>query len=114
MDAEIRVTLGAEDDLAALYVWLSNETELRGRVRTGSPPIGVQELGSLPDLLTVACGAGGAGTVLASSLKTWLQTRRTDAKITVKYGGRSVTVDLHTVEQVVPLLERLLDLDDEH
>lgn len=58
--------------------------------------------------LGVALGAGGAGTVLASSLKTWLVTRRTTAKITVESAGRSVTLDIQTAAEVAPLLEQIL------
>ena len=60
------------------------------------------------ELLTIALGAGGAGTVLASSLKTWLMTRRTTAKIIVKSAGQSVTLDIQTAADVAPLLEQVL------
>ncbi|MEV0792627.1 hypothetical protein [Kribbella sp. NPDC050459] len=108
MDAEIRVAGGRDDDLVALQDWLNNEDELRGRVGIASGTIGETELGSLPDLLTVAFSAGGAGTVLASSLIAWLKTRQTSAKITVEAGGRSVTLDIKTAHDVRPLLEEVL------
>ena len=114
MDASIRITAGMGEELAALCRWLGEEDELRGRVRTVRMPIAQTELGSLPELLSVALGAGGAGTVLASSLKTWLTTRRTSATLTVEARGRSVSLDIHTVEQVAPLLEQILDASDEH
>jgi hypothetical protein len=108
MDAHIRITDDTVDELAALGVWLGDEDELRGRVRTVHSPISGTELGSMTELLTVVLGTGGAGTVLVSSLKTWLQTRRTTAKITVESGGRSVTLDIQTVDEVTPLLEQIL------
>lgn len=114
MDAQIRITDGTTEDLRALYAWLNDEDALRGRVRTVSQPIGAQDLGSLPELLTVALGAGGAGTVLASSLKTWLQTRRSSVKITVESAGRTVTLDLQTVGEVAPLIEQVLQAGDDH
>jgi hypothetical protein len=80
MDAQIRITGGTGGELADLGGWLGGDGELRGRVRAVRSPIGDAELGSVTELLTVALGAGGAGTVLASSLKTWLMTRRTTAK----------------------------------
>lgn len=112
MDLEIRIAAGAEESLDSLYAWLSDEEELRGRVSAAPRPIGAQELGSLPDLLTVALGAGGAGSVLASSLRTWLQTRRTTVKITMTVAGRSLTVDLQTVDDAAPLLEQILKAGD--
>jgi len=113
MDAQIRVVGGTDGDLAALGEWLQGENELRGRIRAVHGVIGETELGSVVELLTVALGAGGAGTVLASSLKTWLLTRKTTAKIIVKSGGRSVTLDIQTVDEVAPLLEKILKTDDD-
>jgi hypothetical protein len=111
MDARIWVTGGSSEELAALREWLQDEDELRGRVRTVHRPIGETELGPVAELLTVALGAGGAGTVLASSLKTWLLSRRITAKITVETAGRKVTMDIQTAGEVMPLLERILTAD---
>jgi hypothetical protein len=113
MDAQIRIEGGAGGDLAALGEWLQGEDELRGRIRTTHGAIGETELGPVVELLTVALGAGGAGTVLTSSLKTWLVTRRTTAKIIVKSGGRSVTLDIQSAGEVAPLLEQILKADDD-
>jgi hypothetical protein len=113
MDAQIWIVGGADGELAALGEWLQGEDELRGRIHTTHGAIGETELGSVVELLTVALGAGGAGTVLASSLKTWLMTRKTIAKITVKSGSRSVTLDIQTVDEVAPLLEQILKAGDD-
>jgi len=51
--------------------------------------------------------------VLASSLITWLQTRRTIAKITVESAGRSITLDIQTVGEVAPLLRHILSAGDD-
>ncbi len=112
MDAQIRIVGATDGDLAALGEWLQGEDELRGRIRTVHGAIGETELGPVVELLTVALGAGGAGTVLASSLTTWLLTRKTTAKIIVKSGGRSVTLDIQTADEVAPLLEQILKADD--
>jgi hypothetical protein len=113
MDAQIRIVGGADGELAALGEWLQGEDELRGRIRTVHGAIGETELGPVVELLTVALGAGGAGTVLASSLKTWLITRKTSAKIIVKSGSRSVTLDIQTADKVAPLLEQVLKASDD-
>ncbi|MBU3066405.1 hypothetical protein KO481_33400 [Nocardia sp. NEAU-G5] len=112
MYARIEIDGGDGEDLAALNEWLSGEEDLRGRVRGIRHPIGETELGSAIDVLTVALGAGGAGSVLAASLITWLKTRRTSAKITVTCARRSVTLDIRTVEDVAPLLEQILRDED--
>jgi hypothetical protein len=113
LDAHISIEAGDAEDLVALSEWLSGEDELRGRVRTVLGPIGETELGSVPDLVTVALSAGGAGSVLASALVTWLKTRRTSAKITVKAESRSVTLDIQTLSDVAPLLEQILRIGNE-
>jgi hypothetical protein len=77
-------------------------------------PIGETELGSATDLLTVALEAGGAGSVLASTLVTWLRTRRTSARITVESAGRSVTLAIQTIADIAPLLEQVLRAGDDH
>jgi membrane-associated two-gene conflict system component 1 (EACC1) len=114
VDTHIRITGGTGDELVDLGEWLSSEDELRGRIRTVTTPITKTELGSLPELLTVALGAGGAGTVLASSMKTWLMTRRTSATITVEADDRRISLDIHTLEQVAPLLDQILNASDDH
>jgi hypothetical protein len=113
MDAQIQVMGDTGGELAALSEWLQGEDELRGRIRAVHGAIGDTELGPVVELLTVALGAGGAGTVLASSLKTWMLTRRTTAKIIVKSAGRSVTLDIQNADDVAPLLEQILKVGDD-
>jgi hypothetical protein len=113
MDAQIRISGGAGGELADLDEWLGDEDELRGRVRHVRGLAGDTELGAVVELLSVALGAGGAGTVLASSLKTWLLIRKTTAKITVEHAGRSVTLDIQTAADVAPLLEQVLKAADD-
>lgn len=112
MDIQIWISGGTGEELAALGKWLGDEDELRGRVRVVRGAIGETELGSVAEVLTIALGAGGAGTALASSLKTWLMTRKTTAKITVESAGRSVTFDIETASDVSPLLEQVLKVSN--
>jgi Effector Associated Constant Component 1 len=113
MDAQIRISGGDEaGEYAALLKWLYGEDELRGRIRTANGPIGETDLGPAVQLLTVALGTGGTGTVLASSLKIWLKSRKTTAKITVESSGRSVSLDIETADEVAPLLEQILRVRD--
>lgn len=112
MEARIRITDGISEDLAALGAWLQQEDELRGRIRIVPSGISETELGAISDVLIAALSTGGAGTVLASSLRTWLLTRRTTAKITVEASGRTVTLDIQTVGDAAPLLEQILNATD--
>jgi hypothetical protein len=113
MDARIRIAGDSGGELAALGEWLQGEDELRGRIRAVRGVIGDTELGPVVEVLSIALGAGGAGSVLASSVKTWLLTRRTTAKITVEAAGRSVTLDIQTADEVTPLLEQILRAADD-
>jgi hypothetical protein len=94
--------------VGSLAEWLAAEREFRGAVRTVSSPIGETQLGAVTEMITVALGSGGAGSVLASSLITWLRSRPTRAKLLVKSGGRSVELDILTLDDVRPLLEQVL------
>jgi hypothetical protein len=113
MDARIRIADDTGDELALLSEWLRGEDELRGRVKIVHGPVRDTELGSVPELLSVALGARGAGTVLASSLISWIQARQTTAKITVESAGYSVTLDIQTVGDAGPLLGQILRAGDD-
>lgn len=107
MDVQVQVSDDGGGGTAELGLWLNDEPELRGRVRAVPAPLGPTDLGGAMDLLMVSVGAGGAGTVLARSLVTWMQSRRTTAKITVEARGRKVTLDIDTTDDVTELLEHL-------
>lgn len=112
MDVQIWVADETGDELRELSEWLRGENELRGHVRVAPGRIGQTELGSFQESLNVALSTGGAGTVLASSLITWIRTRTTKASITVQSGERSVTFDIRTVGDVEPMLKQILSADD--
>ena len=112
----MEVSLTVEDDdaaesLGSLLRWLRQEPELRGQVQVVSQPQRSGEMGSLPDLLTVAMGAGGTVTVLASALRTWLaQPRRSDVKITLRSpDGRVVELDARRIADGEALLRTVLE-----
>jgi hypothetical protein len=88
---------GAEvqSELRALYEWLTREEGLRGYLELRNQPILPGQMGGVVDVLVVTLGAGGAGTVLARSLSTWLTQRHADITVAVKApDGREVTVDV--------------------
>lgn len=114
MKAQIEVENGSLDDLYALAEWLNDEDDLRGQSYIVRSPAEETNLGSVPDLLTVALGSGGAGTILASSLITWLQTRKTSVKVRIEAAGRSIMLDVETVNDVMPLLHEILEIDHDN
>jgi hypothetical protein len=93
---EIRISVANGDpaDLESLQDWLRGEPELAGQVKTAARPPTRGQLGGLAEALTVALGSGGAITVLAAALKSWLSLpRRSDVTITIdNVDGSSVTI----------------------
>jgi Effector Associated Constant Component 1 len=80
------------DDLRSLYAWLSEEPELRGRIRIVEPPPEEGALGTAPGLLELLLGAGGALATTATVLVAWLGTRR--GEVSIKVGKGDNTVEL--------------------
>lgn len=80
VQARIRVTVGRDiaAEVASLSEWLGREAVFRGRVQLERQPFEPGHMGAIADTLTVALGAGGAVTVLASSVSVWLRQRRSD------------------------------------
>jgi hypothetical protein len=107
MDVSIRLEQSDASALSDLKNWLSQEDELRGRVdrvlvtpRTGA-------MGALSDTLTVAVGSGGAATVLASAVHTWLKSRHSDLTIWVRGPGGEVVVEGKGVDAAAVLRQVL-------
>ncbi|QKW49511.1 effector-associated constant component EACC1 [Streptomyces buecherae] len=98
------------DDSLELAEWLRHERGLQGHVRLTQAAPAVGELGAGPDLLTVALGSGGIGTVLAGSLATWLQSRRTPTKvrITLTRADRTLEIETGDANEAETLIARFL------
>ncbi|WP_420037759.1 effector-associated constant component EACC1 [Streptomyces sp. cg28] len=86
------VTQDSLDDLVSLADWLRAERAFQGRVhlRRQAPTPG--ELGGAFELVSVVIGSGGVVTALVTSLQAWLNSRRTEQKIAVSVGDRSVEI----------------------
>jgi membrane-associated two-gene conflict system component 1 (EACC1) len=115
MDVTIRVVeRDAEVGLRSLRDWLAAEDELRGRLTlsTANPRPG--EMGTTLDLLTVAVGSGGAATVLAGAISTWLRTRRPDVTVEVTESAheRTVKVTGSRIEDAEALIREVIGTKD--
>jgi Effector Associated Constant Component 1 len=116
MDAEIRISGGDEvAEFAALWAWLRGERALTGTVSAVQRAPAESELGGVFDVLAVSLGSGGAGVALARSLVTWLQTRRSDVRITVTSSAGKVEFEAHRVKDsdALLLLQEMLSGQDE-
>jgi len=97
MDVEISAELRGQRDeteLQSLFAWLQQERPRPGRVtlQTAEPAPGT--MGALTDTLQVALGAGGAGTVLAGSVATWLRARRRPVRLHLRRrDGEELSID---------------------
>lgn len=113
---EFRISVVSGDraaGLESLSDWLRGEPELAGRVCVLQAMPRSGELGALGDALLVAVGSGGALSVLAMSLNTWLsQPRGSDVKVTVRgETGRVVEISADRVDgdRVEALVRTALD-----
>lgn len=96
-------------ELESLHDWLDHESDLRGRVTAAQAEPTANQLGVGADTLSIAVGAGGAISVLASALKGFFaQPRRTDITITIQTRtGTRIDLDAKNVKDVDALLSRL-------
>ncbi|WP_445151051.1 effector-associated constant component EACC1 [Baekduia sp. Peel2402] len=96
MDVEITPATAStgEDELRSLHAWLLREPGVY-RVTLSPARAAPGEMGGLSDTLQVALGAGGAGTVLAGSIATWLSTQRKHVTLRLRdaQSGREIEVD---------------------
>jgi hypothetical protein len=73
------------------------------------PALGELGVGDILQISSVASG-GAAGVFLAlRTLPEFIRSRRSDVKITVTLGDREVVVEATNVEDVMPVLDRVLD-----
>jgi len=108
MEVRISVDEGGPHELYALNRWLtSTEDELRDRVRVIRAPLADGQMVAAVEALSIAVDAEAVGTVLASSLAAWVKNRKNSAKFRIATAERVVTLDFATVDEVIPLLERL-------
>ncbi|MFZ3555883.1 effector-associated constant component EACC1 [Streptomyces sp. BH055] len=92
---KVQITLAAQnrvDDLVSLAGWLRTERALQGQVHLQRQAPSQDKLGSTFELISVAVGSGGVMTALVTSLQTWINSRRTEQKIAVTVGDRSVEI----------------------
>ncbi|MGY6025350.1 effector-associated constant component EACC1 [Streptomyces spinosirectus] len=106
MAAQVRLLDDDGRDLASLWTWLQRESALRGRVTLVRQPIPDQKMGAATDTLSVLFG--GAGTVLAQSLITWIQARRTASRVTLEAHGKTVTFDVRSAQEALPVIQQIL------
>ncbi|MGW2963838.1 effector-associated constant component EACC1 [Streptomyces sp. NPDC001220] len=116
MDSRVLVEVVGDDDGAVedLFKWLNLQDALRGRVESVSSPAGPGQMagGGLTEVLAVALGAGGVGTVLAQALVVWCRQPR-GSKVRIRLiasDGRRVEIDGDRVRDADTLIKAVVDL----
>ncbi|GAA2277753.1 hypothetical protein GCM10010145_58460 [Streptomyces ruber] len=101
----LRITLTgprSQDELRSLYVWLTAESELRGRVDMAGQVPAPGKLGTAAQELVIALGPAGA-TVLATTVVTWLRQRTATVRCKASTeDGRSVELTATRVRGADP------------
>jgi hypothetical protein len=112
---KVRISFPDDDraaELESLDAWLRGEPELAGHVSVAGAKPRAGELGALADALIISVGSGGALSVLAMSLSTWLsQPRRSDVRIRIQAETGEVveiSADRVNVDQVEALLRQTI------
>jgi hypothetical protein len=96
-------------ELRSLQDWLLHERPRPGRVGRADKPAKRGEMGAASDALQVALASGGALTVLAGAVSTWLSTRSQNVKVKVtRPDGETLDLDATTTNPH-EALERFLE-----
>ncbi|MER7724693.1 hypothetical protein [Streptomyces sp. NPDC096323] len=111
MNVELRLQSSKTvDDLIGLSGWLRGERRLQGRVQQvrSNPEPG--QLGGAFEVLSVTLGSGGIATVLAGTVATWLQSRRSDPKlrITITRADRTLEIEASNADEAEELIKRFM------
>ncbi|AEV85592.1 hypothetical protein ACWT_4570 [Actinoplanes sp. SE50] len=113
MDARIAIN-GSDNDRIALWDWLLNERELRGRVRREAISRVGEMGGQIEYVVSAAVSAGAVWATLARTLSVWLLQRRSDVTITITGpGGRKIQVNAKRTKDPEALVRQVLDASAE-
>ena len=85
--------------------WIRDQSDVRAVAKSATP--GPGELGALT-VLSILGGSSGVVTAI-KTLPAFLRSRRSGVRIETTYRGEPFVLDATNVEEVLPLLERLLD-----
>jgi len=104
------ITLAISDpsQFSALRDWMRGQPGVRVAMIPATP--GPGELGTL-DLVSVLVGSGGVVAALKTAIKTlpdFIKARRTGLRIETTVKGQPFVLDATNVDEVMPILERLL------
>jgi Effector Associated Constant Component 1 len=101
----LELAVSEQSQLPVLREWLRGQQGVEVAVMPGTPGDGEQ--GAL-DILTVVAGSSGLVAAI-KILPEFIRSRRSGFHIETTVRGKKLVIDASNVEDVLPLLERLLD-----
>lgn len=101
---QVVLSVSDQAQLRSLAVWLDSLWSVKVQQLPGTP--GEGEQGSL-DVLTVLAGSSGLMAMI-KIIPEFIRARRSDFHITMTVKGEPFTLDATNVDEVLPILERLL------
>jgi hypothetical protein len=101
----LELAVSDQSQLPVLREWLRGQQGVQVTVMPGMPGDGEQ--GAL-DILTVVAGSSGLVAAI-KILPDFIRSRRSGFHIETTVRGKALVLDASNVEDVLPLLERLLD-----
>ncbi|MFD8699959.1 effector-associated constant component EACC1 [Kitasatospora purpeofusca] len=101
----IELAVSDQDHIRPLREWLRSLPDVEVAVRAAAPKSG--ELGAL-DTITVLASSGGLIAAIRI-LPDFIRSRRSSFKIETTVRGERFVLDATNVEELLPVLERLLD-----
>jgi hypothetical protein len=105
----IQLNVSDQAQLGYLQEYLSLAAPEAKALRVAGHP-GVGEQGTLDVLELLLAGGGGGGLLAAIRvLPEFLRSRRSSLSITATVKGQPVTITAINIDEVMPILERLLD-----
>ncbi|MEW2626326.1 hypothetical protein [Streptomyces sp. NPDC048106] len=105
MEERIELDVSDPAQLTSLREWMRHQPDLRVALESGAPQPG--ELGVIDVLSVVATSSGLVAAI--RTLPDFIRSRRSGLHIEATVRGKRVTLDATNVDEVLPLLERLLD-----
>lgn len=105
--SELALTVSDQAELRSLREWLTEvpDTEVHQKAAASS----AGEQGAL-DYVTVIASSGGLIAAIRM-VPAFLRARRPTLKITMRLGDKKFTVDATNVDDVLPVLEKLIDAE---
>ncbi|MFF2850730.1 hypothetical protein ACFVT5_31025 [Streptomyces sp. NPDC058001] len=103
----VELAVHPHTELGSLRKWLTLASIPEAEIRQIPGTPGPGEQGAFDVLSVLAASTGLVAAI--KILPQYLRARRSDVSVTVEVRGKKLTVDARNVEEVMPILERLLD-----